>query len=70
MQYLIVIVRILKAHIVELNPAFCHGKLLRIRRICDLDRSNHDLKKPFDSGHAPLELFRKFHDPPDRSDQC
>ena len=59
------VVLIRKADILKFDAS-----LYIFKRYCSLLIKNvylrvHNLHKPFDTGHPPLELLRKLNDPPD-----
>ena len=58
-----------ETHMVKLDISFYITQLLCVRLILNLNRRLHDFHKTFNPGHPPLELFREFYNPPDRSKQ-
>ena len=69
MQHLVVVVRVLKAHLLEPDLAGAGLQWHCVRCVLDGNRGVHDLGKALDAGHAALELLGKLHDAPDGGDK-
>ncbi len=69
-QHLVVVVRVFKAHIAELNAAFFHLQRFGVGGVSDLNGGVSIMsKKALDAGDAALELLGKFNNAPDGGNQ-
>ena len=68
-QHLVVVVRVLKAHLLEPDLAGAGLQWHCVRCVLDGNRGVHDLGKALDAGHTALELLGKLHDAPDGGDE-
>ena len=68
-QHLVVVVRVLKAYLLEPYLAGAGLQWHGVRGVLDGNRGVHDLGKALDAGHAALELLGKLHDAPDGGDK-
>ena len=64
-QHLVVVIRVLKADILEPDRAGAGLQGHGVRGVLNGHRGVHDLGKALNTGHAALELLGKFHDAPD-----
>ena len=68
-QHLVVVVRVFKAHIAELNAAFFHLQRFGVGGVSDLNGGIDNVKKALNAGHAALELLGKLHNAADGGNQ-